>query len=141
MMNDEVGQQRLHAAQRVSPVRDQQSVTTRVEAAQEGPDEAMNQALASSSARNVKPRVEVSREASTGVGSRVEDVLPSRRRGSEETTADELMGISEMTVIFMSLGVAPANFKVAELFCRDRFGEAAVSVGFERALVVDNATD
>ena len=50
------------------------------------------------------------------------------------------MGISEMAVILMSLGVAPANFKVAELFCRNRFGEAAVSMGFERGFVVDYAT-
>ena len=54
--------------------------------------------------------------------------------------ADESMGIGEMAVIHMSLGVAPANFKVAELFCRNRFGEAAVSMGFERGLVVDHAT-
>ena len=40
----------------------------------------------------------------------------------------------------MSLGVAPANFKVAELFCRNRFGESAVDMGFERGLVVDCAT-
>ena len=40
-MNVEVRQQRLHAAgQRVSPAGEQQSVATRVEAAQEGPDEA-----------------------------------------------------------------------------------------------------
>ena len=32
------------------------------------------------------------------------------------TPADESMGISEMAVIFMSLGVAAVNFKVAELF-------------------------
>ena len=42
------------------------------------------------------------------------------------TPADESLGISEMAVILMSLGVAPANFKVAE--------------GFERGLVVDCAT-
>ena len=80
----------------------------------------------------------------------MEDVVPSRKRGSEEvglpddpnlTPADESqMGISEMAVILMSLGVAPANFKVAELFCRNRFGESAVDMGFERALVVDCAT-
>ena len=57
------------------------------------------------------------------------------------TPADESqMGISEMAVILMSLGVAPANFKVAELFCRNRCGESAVDVGFERGLVVDCAT-
>ena len=57
------------------------------------------------------------------------------------TPADESqMGISEMAVILMSPGVAPANFKVAELFCRNRFGESAVDMGFERGLVVDCAT-
>ena len=30
--------------------------------------------------------------------------------------------------------------KVAELFCRSRFGDAAVSMAFERGLVVDHAT-
>ena len=50
------------------------------------------------------------------------------------------MGISEMAVILMSLGVALAFFQVAELFCRSRFGESAVDVGFERGLVVDCAT-
>ena len=79
----------------------------------------------------------------------MEDMLPSRKRGSEEmgppddpnlTSADESMGISEMAVILMSLGVAPANFEVAELFCRDRCGDAAVSIRFERGLVVDYAT-
>ena len=126
---------------------------------QEGPDEAMIQAPASNSAReasaasnarNVKSRVEVSREDSIGVSSRTEDLVPSRKRGSEEvgppddpslTEADEsLMVISEKAVALVSLGVAPSNFKVAELFCRNRFGEAAVSMGFERCLVVDCAT-
>ena len=72
-----------------------------------------------------------------------------RKRGSVEmgplgdsnlTPADESMGISEMAVIFMSLGVAPANFKVAELSCKNRFGDATVSMGFERGLAVDHAT-
>ena len=97
-------------------------MATRVEAAQEGPDEAMNQAPAASSAReapvassarNVRPR--------TAECGRMEDVVPWRKRGSEEmgppddpnlTQADESqMGISELAVILMSLGVAPANFK------------------------------
>ena len=52
MMNDDVCQQRLRAAeQRGSSAGEQPSVATRVEAAQEGPDEAMNQAPAASSAR------------------------------------------------------------------------------------------
>ena len=123
MMNDDVGQQRLRAAQqRVSSAGVQPSVATRVEAAQEGPDEAMNQASAArsareapvaSSARNVIPR--------TTERARMKDVVPSRMRGSEEvgppddpnlTPADaSQVGISEMAVILMSLGVAPANVK------------------------------
>ena len=51
-MIDNVGQQRLHAAeQRVSAAGEQPSVARRVEAAEEGPDEAQIQALAASSAR------------------------------------------------------------------------------------------
>ena len=49
------------------------------------------------------------------------------------TPADESMGISEIAVILMSLGMAPANFKVAEHFYRNRFGDAAVDIGFESA--------
>ena len=151
-MNDDVGQQRLRAAEkRVSSAGEQPSVATRVEADQEGPDEATNQAPASSSAReapvassarNVRPR--------TAESGRMDDVVPSRKRGSEEvgllddpnlTPADESqMGTSEMAVTLMLLGVAPANFKVAELFCRNRFGDSAVDIGFERRLVVDCAT-
>ena len=32
------------------------------------------------------------------------------------------------------------NFKVAELFCSNRFGDAAVDMGFEHGFVVDYAT-
>ena len=42
--------------------------------------------------------------------------------------------------MIMSLGVAPANFKVAELFYRNRCGDAAVNMGFERGFAVDCAT-
>ena len=86
----------------------------------------------------------------TAESGRVEDVVPSRMRGSEEvgppddpnpTPADESqMDISEMAVILMSLGVAPASFKMAESFCRNRFGESAVNMGLERGLVVHSAT-
>ena len=142
-MNDDMGQQRLHVAeQRVSPAGEQPSVATRAEAAQEGSDEQMTEAPAASSGRNARPRMAES--------SRMEDAVPWRGRGSEElgppddpslAPADESqMGISEMAVILMSLGVAPANFKVAELFCRSRFGDADVSMGFERGFVVDHAT-
>ena len=51
-MNDSVGQQRLYATeQRVSSAGEQPSVATRVAVGQEGPDEAMEQALAASSAK------------------------------------------------------------------------------------------
>ena len=73
MMNDDVGQQRLHMAeQRVSPAGGQLSVPRRVEAAQVGPDGAMRQAPPASSARNVKPRADVTWEDSTGVSGRME---------------------------------------------------------------------
>ena len=121
MMNDDAGQQRLRAAeQRGSSAGRQPSVATRVEAAQEGPDEAMNQVLAASSAReasvagsarDVRPR--------TAESGRMEDVVPSRKRGSEGmgppddpnlTPADaSQIGIS--AVILKSLGVAPSEFK------------------------------
>ena len=50
------------------------------------------------------------------------------------------MIIREMAVMLMSLGVALANFNVAELFCRNRLGDGAIDVGFERGFVVDSAT-
>ena len=53
----------------------------------------------------------------------VEDAVLKPADGSQ-------MGISEMAVILMSLGVAPAKVKVAELFCRNKFGDAAVDMGF-----------
>ena len=56
----------------------------------------------------------------------------------EHADASE-MCISAMTVILMSLGVTTANFKVAELFCRNRFGDSAVDIGFEHGIVADYA--
>ena len=113
MMNDDVGQQRLRAAEkRVSSAGEQPCAATRVEAALESPDEALNQGTAVSSARNVRPR--------TAESGRTEDVVSSRKRGSEEvgqlhnpnlTPADERQRrIREMAVILMSLGVTPAFF-------------------------------
>ena len=133
MMLDDVGQQRLRAAeQRGSSAGEQPSVATKVEAAWEGRERLLR------SARNVRPR--------TAESARMEDVVPSRKRGSEWmgppddpnlTPADESqMGISEMAVILMSLGAAPANFKVAELSCRNIFGGSVVDIGFERGLLV-----
>ena len=102
------------------------SLATRIEAAQEGPDEAVTQALAASSARealaassarNVRPRIaESSRmdDVFTVETARIREVGPSG--DPMRTPADKSqMGISEMAVILMSLGVAPANFKVSEL--------------------------
>ena len=63
--NDDVGQQRLRAAeQRGSSAGEQPSLATRVEA------------TVASSARNVRPR--------TAESGRTEDVVPSRKQGSEE---------------------------------------------------------
>ena len=70
---------------------------------------------------------------------RMEDVLVSRKRGAEEMGPPD-DGSCEVGTILMSLGVAPVNFNVAELFCSNRFGDAAVDMGFERGLVVDYAT-
>ena len=57
MLSDDVGQQRLHAAeQRPAPTEGQQASVTRVEVTQEGQDEEMTEALAASSAWSVRPR-------------------------------------------------------------------------------------
>ena len=45
-----------------------------------------------------------------------------------------------MPLILKSLGVASTSGNVAELFCRNIFGGAAVDMGFERGLVVDHVT-
>ena len=77
----------------------------------------------------------------------------SRKRGSEERGTPELenpmleradgteMCNSVISVILKSMGVASAKGEVAELFCRDRLGGAAVDMGFERGLVLDQVTD
>ena len=57
----------------------------------------------------------------------------------EHADASE-MCISEMTVILKSLDVASTSERVAELFCRNRFGDSAVDMGFERGIVADFAT-
>ena len=57
----------------------------------------------------------------------------------EHADASE-MCISEMAVILMSVGVTTANFKVAELFCGNRFCDSAFDIGFERGIVADYAT-
>ena len=57
-----------------------------------------------------------------------------------ERTDGSEMCINEMTVILMSLGVTTANFKVTGLFCRSRFSDSAVDIGFERGIVADKAT-
>ena len=63
-------------------------------------------------------------------------VSVSRMRGAEEVCPPD-DGSRELATLLMSLGVAPVNFKVAELFCRNRIGDAAVDMGFEHGLVVD----
>ena len=63
----------------------------------------------------------------------------SRKRGAEEMGPPD-DGSREIATILMSLGVALVNFKVAELFCRSRFGDAVVDMGFEHGLVMNYAT-
>ena len=62
----------------------------------------------------------------------MENVLPSRKRGSEE---EDLRREPED-----GLAVAPSNVKVAALFRRNRFDGTVVDMGLERSFVVDNAT-
>ena len=117
-----------------------------------------------------EPRIDESRDDSTEVTSRMEDgntpvggplvsaelssrsegVPPSRNRGSEEGGLPEnallenadvsKMCINETTVIFKSLDVVSASEKVAELLKRNKFGDSAIDIGFERGIVADYAT-
>ena len=66
-------------------------------------------------------------------------VSVSRMRGAEAVGPPD-DGSRELATLLMSLGVARVNFKVAELFCSNRFGDAAVDVGFGHGLEVDCAT-
>ena len=175
MMCDDAGQQRLRTAkERLAPAapaaraevaQEGQASPARLELAQESRDEEMNEACATNIAENVKPRIEASRDDSTEVTSRMEDVntpvggplvsaevssrsegvLPSRKRGSEEDAMLECadvsnMCIDEMTVILKSLDAASASERVAELFYRNRFSDSAVDMGFERGIAADYAT-
>ena len=59
---------------------------------------------------------------------RMEDVSVSMKREPEmEGSSDD--GSCEVVRILRSLGLVPVNFKVAELFCRNSFGDAAVGKG------------
>ena len=76
-MCDDTDQERLHAAEeRLAPAasaaraevaQEGQASPARVEAAQESRNEEMTEALVTNNAENVKPRIEISREDSTGV--------------------------------------------------------------------------
>ena len=114
----------------------------------------MTEATVTSNAGNVKPRVEESREDSTEVitrlehgntpvaelSSRMEGVPPSRKEGSEERGVLVDRRVGHVHQRDASDPSVTGNGEVAELFCRDRFGGAAVDMGFERGLVVDCAT-
>ena len=81
-MNGNVGQQRLYATeQRVSSAGERPSVATRVAAAQEGPDEAMGQALPACSAKEV---VAASSTIKASAASDV-DVVEKNQMGGEKT--------------------------------------------------------
>ena len=124
-MNDEVDQQRLHAAeQRVASVGGQQAVATGVEAGQESQDEENDRSACSkqgearqtqSEWRTLHRREHEDQKRCVRRTTRVSRQLTSRRWAS-----------AKMAVILKLLGVAPTTFKVAEWFCRNRFGDAAV---------------
>ena len=87
---DNVGQQRLYATeQRVSSAGEQPSVVTRVAAAQEGPDEAMRQTLAASSAKeasaasNAKVVLDASSTTKASAASDA-DVVEKNQMGGEK---------------------------------------------------------
>ena len=83
MMCDDAGQQRLRTveerlapaalAARAEVAQEGQASPARVELAQESRDEQMSEACVTNNAENVKPRVEILREASTEAISRMED--------------------------------------------------------------------
>ena len=108
------------------------SGATRDEAAQEGQDVELTATHAVGNAASSKAqRVETS--------SRMEDVSVSIKREPEIMGSSD-NGSREVVRILRSLGLVPVNFKVAELFCRNSFGDAAVGKGLKRGLVVDCAT-
>ena len=82
---------------------------------------------------------EIGESQQVETSSRLEDVSVSRKRGAEKIGPPD-NGSHEILTILRSLGVAPVNFKVTDLFCKNNFGDAAVDMGFERRLVVDCAT-
>ena len=89
-MNDSVGKQKLHATEeRVSSAGEQPSVVTRVVAAQEGPDEAMKQALAASSAKeacaasNAKGVLAASSTMTASAASDA-DMVEKKKKGGEK---------------------------------------------------------
>ena len=141
MMCDDACQQRLRTAEerlapaasaaRAETAQEGKASPARVEVAQESRDEEMNDACVTNNAEDIKPRVEILREDSMEVTSRMEDgttpvggplesvesrsegVPPLRKRGSEEGWLPEdamlefadvpKMCVQEMTVIFESL--------------------------------------
>ena len=55
--------------------------------------------------------------------SRVEDVSVLMKSGAEKVGSPENRSLETVTIL-MSLGLVLVNFKVAELFCEGRFGDA-----------------
>ena len=56
--------------------------------------------------------------------SRMEDVSVSTKRGAEKVSSPENESHDTVTLL-MSLGLVLMDFKVAEFFCEDQFGDAA----------------
>ena len=72
--------------------------------------------------------------------SRVEVASVQMKSGTEKVCSPDDDRPPEMVMILMLLSVILVNMTVAELFCEDRFGDAAVGDGFECGLVVEHAT-
>ena len=66
--------------------------------------------------------------------SRVEVVSVQMKRGTEKVRSPDDDGSREIVVFLMLCSVILVNMTVAELFCEDRFGGAAVGDGFECGL-------
>ena len=66
--------------------------------------------------------------------------VSTKRRTEKVCSPDDDPSSREVVAILMSLDLVLMNFKVAEVFCKNRFGDAAVDRGLECGLGVDCAT-
>ena len=131
-MCDEIGQQQLQEMeQRCATMRGQvvdalrvtggpESAAPRVERAQEDQDAEMT-------ATHARSGVECSKFLLVEASCWVDDVSVSMKRRAEKVSSPEDESLEIVTLLVsLDLGSVLVNFNVAELFCEDRFGDAAV---------------